>query len=113
MTRAMLGGYIGCQWCDYAVKERPALAQEHSDTSKAAARSVEGSPRAKARSAVLEAIRSAPGGITAEKIEDVTGYPGNTVRPRIVQLVQLNLIRDSGRTSLTRSGRAAVLWIAR
>ena len=80
-------------------------------TSKEAARAIEGGPRNRARAAVLEAIRAASG-ITAEKISEVTGIGGDTVRPRIVELVALNLIRDSKKTSLTRSGRNAVCWVA-
>ena len=113
MDKPLLGGMVGCRWCDFAVKETPAPSVQGSKTSSDAAHSIEGGPRTKARSAVLEAIRKSVNGLTAEKISAITGYPGDTVRPRIVELVRLNLIEDSKRVSLTRSGRQAVLWVAR
>ncbi len=49
-------------------------------------------------------------GATADEIECDLGIAGNTVRPRIVELREMKLIRDSGKTRKTRSGRSAVVW---
>lgn len=93
------------------VGERPAPAQEGSGTSVAAARRIE-PVRENLRQRVYQAVREAhPGGLTEQEIEDATGLPGNTVRPRIVELVNRAGLVDSGRTRKTRSGREAVVWI--
>lgn len=49
-------------------------------------------------------------GVTNDEIEVITGLAGNTVRPRIVRLREMGLVRDSQRRRPTRSGRAAVVW---
>ena len=112
MTRPLLGNMIGCSHCAFAVKEQPAPSVQGSPTSDAAAQKIEGSPRTKARAAVLQAIRNSPSGLSAEKVEEITGIDGNTVRPRIVELVRLNLVKDSGKVTLTKSMRSAVLWVS-
>ena len=94
--------------------EKPAPAQEHSDTSKSAAASVEGSPRTRTRAAVLQAIRDAGAeGLTDEKGTEVSGIEPNTYRPRRIELMEQNLIVDSKKTRLTRSGRSATVYVAR
>lgn len=104
-------GYLNCKVAGKV--ERPALSQEHSETSKGAARAIEGGPRSKARNAVLAAIAQSPYGLTAQEISDQTGIVGDTVRPRIVELVERNQIKDSGKVRLTKAGRLAVVYIAR
>lgn len=84
--------------------------QRHSDTSRAAAKSAQGMAT-KLRGKVLDAIRSARGGLTDEEISSVTGINPNTVRPRRVELERLALIFRGG-TRKTRSGRQAVVWEA-
>lgn len=49
-------------------------------------------------------------GATAQEIEKATGLPGNTVRPRLVELRENGTVRDSGRKRSTDSGRLAVVW---
>ncbi len=111
MTRPMIGGYVSCQWCTYAQRERPVLAQEHSPTSKAAGASIEGSPRARSRAAVLEAIRNSTDGLTDERGQEITGLDGSTYRPRRVELVALGLVVDSKKVRMSKSGRSCAVWV--
>jgi hypothetical protein len=81
-------------------------------TSLAAARSI--APRADSlRTIVLAAIMESRDGLAAFEIERVAGLSGNTVRPRLVELraTKRPLIKDSGRTRNTDSGRPAIVWI--
>jgi len=50
-------------------------------------------------------------GATDEEAQEGTGLGGSTERPRRTSLVEHGLLRDSGRTRRTRSGRQAVVWI--
>ena len=86
--------------------------QPHSATSKAAAAGIE--PKAGTlRAGVLAALRGAgAGGGTDEQIQHWLGLDPSTARPRRVELVQAGLVRDSGQTRLTRSGRQATVWVA-
>jgi hypothetical protein len=87
-------------------------AQVHSPTSVAAARAAE--PRAgTARARVLDVLRAHPEGLTDEQIQTELDMSASTQRPRRVELVQLGLVRDSGRTALTASKHRAVVWVAR
>jgi hypothetical protein len=92
---------------------KPALAQEHSETSKEAARRLDdGCGRRQAlREAVYAAISAAPAGLTDEEGQTATGLEGSTYRPRRVELVEAGRVVDSKRTRLTRSGRRAVVWV--
>lgn len=86
-------------------------AQRHSETSVAAAEAV--APLAKTyRAMVCEVIREAgAAGMTDEEIIDATGLPPSTARPRRIELVGLGMVRDSGTTRKTRSGRKAAVWV--
>ena len=90
---------------------KPALAQEHSTTSREAAARIEPT-RGRLQLAVYLAVKGARDGLTAQEIEEATGLAGNTVRPRVVELVEQCRIHDSGRKRLTKSGRNAVVWVA-
>lgn len=50
-------------------------------------------------------------GATADEIESRLEIAGNTVRPRLVELREMNLIKNSERMRKTRSGRSAVVWV--
>lgn len=90
----------------YPLFEPPA--QRHSPTSIAAAQSL---PHAGTqRRAVLDLLRANADGLTDEEIQTALALNANAERPRRISLVQDGLVRDSGRTRLTRSGRAAVVW---
>jgi hypothetical protein len=85
--------------------------QKHSDTSVEAAERI--APKAPSlRERVYAFIRFSVDGRTNEEIESGCGMPGNTVRPRVVELVKAGRVRDSGATRETRSGRQAVVWVA-
>ena len=84
--------------------------QRHSDTSREAAESMtEVAPNLRER--VYRAIKSSPAGLTAEEACTLTGIKGDTLRPRIVELVGQNRIRVAGKRP-TKSGRKADVWVA-
>jgi hypothetical protein len=84
-----------------------------SDTSRGAALSIE--PNAGTlRRKVLDRLKAVwPYGMTDEQMQDELYIAQNTQRPRRRELVQAGLVYDSGRRSLTRSGRSAIIWIAK
>lgn len=88
---------------------RPTLPyQPHSETSREAA--VQAEPKSHTqRHAVLRVIRS-HGPCTDEFVQEILEMNPSTQRPRRIELVEGGLVRDSGRTAKTRSGRKAVLW---
>ena len=67
------------------------------------------------RARVLKLVResgwSDDPGLTDEQIQERLGLSGNTQRPRRMELVTMGLIKDSGRTRKTKSGREAVVWV--
>lgn len=90
----------------------PAPFQTHSRTSAAAARQI--SPAATLRLGVLKFIQQrGPLGATDEEIQAGLTMNPSTQRPRRVELCNLGLVSDSGTTRRTKSGRAAVVWVAR
>jgi len=62
------------------------------------------------RSCVLSAIVDAANGLTREEIEAATGLNGNTVRPRVWELVRAGLVEPRG-VRKTQSGRAAAVMV--
>lgn len=85
--------------------------QHHSDTSRAAAmEAMADAPTWRGR--VLRLLREAEGGLTDEEIQARLHMNPSTERPRRIELVNFGLVKDSGATKTTRSGRAAVIWIA-
>jgi predicted transcriptional regulator len=94
---------------DLAHPDMPAVvpAQVHSETSLAAAEAIR--PRlGELQQRVLAVVRHSPA--TDEEIQDALGMGPSTERPRRVELVRAGLVRDSGETRATRSGRQAVVW---
>ncbi len=83
-----------------------------SDTSRAAAEAA--SPRAAVgRSRVLELLRATlPDGLTDEQIARRLKMNPSTARPRRIELVRAQLVKDSGRTRHTRAKVRAVIWVA-
>ena len=98
---------------NYHREPPPPLFAPHNGTptSKAAAKAIEPSA-ATLRAKVLDAIRAAPGGLTDEEGQAVTGLKVQTYTPRRGELVKQGLIEDSGGTRATSSGRKAVVWTA-
>ena len=93
---------------DQLLREAPY--QRHSTTSREAARSI-GKQTNGLQRRVLDYFKDHPEGATDEQLIDGIGLGASTVRPRRIELVQLNLIKDSGRYALTKSGRRATVWI--
>lgn len=82
-------------------------------TSRAAAQAIE--PKAGTqRATVLRWIRLLEEtGMTRDELEYLTGLSGNTIRPRVYELIRDGFVMESGETRPTRSGRAAEVLIAR
>ena len=88
----------------------PTPAHNGTTTSREAAHAIKPHVSAQ-RSRVAVCIASAgPLGRTAQEIEEMLSLSGNTVRPRICELRENGVIRDSGRTRKSSSGRACVVW---
>lgn len=88
----------------------PKLAQRHSATSVAAARSMtQIAPTLRDR--VLRFIESA-GPVTDEEIAVTLGLNPSTARPRRIELVADGLVMAAPETRPTAAGRAATAWIA-
>lgn len=86
-------------------------AQRHSATSMEAARLISGKAgtlREKVRQ-FLELRGKA--GATDEEIQSGLVMAANTERPRRRELEQAGIVRDSGMTRTTTSGRAATVWV--
>lgn len=93
-------------------KAEPSPPHSGSETSKAAAELIR--PNAETlRARVLEYIEAqGQFGATDSEIQSALVMEGNTERPRRQELQTQGLIRDSGQTRATASGRQAVVWIA-
>ena len=91
--------------------DSPPPAQRHSITSRDAAAKIE--PNAKTlRAAVLQFLRGTDSyGATDEEIQRALDMNPSTERPRRIELVDAGLVRDSGSTRSTCSGRRAVVWV--
>lgn len=89
----------------------PPPAQRHSETSVNAANEIK--PGAGTlRMAVLDFIgKCGDNGATDDEVQVALGMNPSTQRPRRVELWDMGLVRDSGRTRLTRSRRKATVWI--
>jgi hypothetical protein len=60
-----------------------------------------------ARMRVLVALKANPEGLTRQQLEAELGMSGDTVRPRVAELMARRLIRPSGEIRRTESGRAS------
>lgn len=83
-----------------------------SDTSRRAAESIEDGLN-QMQEQVLSAIRSDASGRTCDEVEHVLALRHQTVSARIRELACKSKIVDSGRRRVTRSGRAAVVWVSK
>ena len=84
-----------------------------SDTSRAAAESVS-EVKGWMRRRVWKALnRRGDRGATDEELQRALRMNPSTERPRRVELVESELVIDSGRRRPTRSGRMAVVWTVR
>lgn len=106
-------GFGKCEIPERRVPTMPAPAQEHSEESKAAARSQSATKLHRDRLMVFTALKTAGiDGATDEELQLATGLDGNTERPRRIELVKENLITRHGTRPTTR-GKAAAVWIVR
>lgn len=87
------------------------MSRERRNTSKEAALSIE--PCAATLRAKVLAFIQESGGATDEQIQDALEMNPSTERPRRGELVEAGSVVDSGTTRKTRSGRWAVVWIAK
>ena len=91
--------------------DQPPKYQAHSQTSKAAAAAIERGAET-LRGAVYRLIYyRGPLGMTDEEIQRKLDMNPSTQRPRRVELVEKRLVRDSGLTRKTKSGRQATVWV--
>jgi hypothetical protein len=86
--------------------------QPHSATSKAAAKAVEPKLNGQQRMIRRYLTGRGPSGATDEEIALDLGFTASTARPRRVELVELGLVKDSGKTRAGSSGRKMTVWIA-
>ncbi len=93
-----------------------APAQAHSPTSIEAARAIEPDAESLGREVLAFIRKRGEAGATdddlMELLAPIVGYQGPTLRPRRIKLMKDGLVRDSGRTRETKSGRSAVVWVA-
>jgi hypothetical protein len=84
-------------------------------TSIAAADSVR-SKAARQRDEVFACILSRPGGVTREEIQEALGLDGNSVRPRVWELLgnggHAQRIRETGELRQGKSGRSMEVLVA-
>jgi hypothetical protein len=90
-------------WVEAAAPHQP-----HSATSRAAATAI--APDLNELQARVLGVIRLMGQATDEQLQHALRMNPSTQRPRRIELAKLGLIRDSGRTAPTRSGRQAVLW---
>lgn len=94
----------------YAAPDPPAV--DSSNTSLAAADAIK-PHAAKQRAAVLAFVRSCGwAGATRPEIEAALGMGGDSVRPRVWELIKMNLMTETTRTRPTKSGRPAFVLVA-
>lgn len=86
------------------------LFAHHSATSKAAADAIK--PNAETlRAKVRELLEFYTAGLTDEQMQTMLKMNPSTQRPRRVELVRSGVVKDSGRTAPTKSGRQATIWV--
>ena len=84
-----------------------------SETSQRAAEELEGRASKTLRARVYRFLLSCHNGATDEEVQYALDMNPSSQRPRRVELVEAGLVRDAGRTRLTRAGRKAVVWVAK
>jgi predicted ArsR family transcriptional regulator len=97
---------------DLDTLEPCAPCQHHSPTSCAAAEAIVPHLN-KLQARVLDYLRGCgERGATDEELVEALRLSPSTARPRRIELVKAGLVRDSGRTRKTNSGREATVWVA-
>jgi DNA-binding NarL/FixJ family response regulator len=84
-------------------------AKEHGGTSADAARSAANEAEI-LRERVLDTLRRAPAGMTADEVAAQLGRSVLSVRPRVSELVRVRAVRKTGRRRRNSSGMSAAVW---
>jgi hypothetical protein len=101
----------GCNAYGAPLEPADPPAQRHSPTSVEAANSIKPVLN-ELQTKVFAAFEYvAEEGLTDEEGISALSMPASTYRPRRVELVEAGLVRNSGRTRPTASGRKAVVWV--
>lgn len=87
--------------------------QAHSPTSVAAAIAIGPSLNALQARVYQQIFRCGEYGCTDEELQRMLKLNPSTERPRRIELVAKGLVQDSGRTRMTVSRRAAVVWVVK
>ena len=95
-------------------KLRPDLPphQMHSPTSRAAAEAIMPSEGSLEEAVYDCIVQAGEHGMTDAEVQTRLGLDGSTQRPRRVRLVEKGLVKDSGETRKTKTGRHAVVWVS-
>lgn len=64
------------------------------------------------RLSTFPAVPAVISGLTDHEMQAILEMNPSTQRPRRVELVSAGLVKDSGNTRLTPSGKRAVVWVA-
>ena len=64
------------------------------------------------RRKILEALRASTSGLTDEGLCEATGLQPSSLRPRRIELVESRDVAAAPWTRPTKSGRAAIVWLA-
>lgn len=86
---------------------------QNTDTSKMAAAAVSGAGGGGGkmlRFMVLDVLRAANRPISTQECADRVGRAYCSVQPRLSELLEAGLIRDSGERGKTQYGRSCILW---
>ena len=86
-------------------------AQQHSQTSIAAARSIADRVN-RLQAEILAFLRERPDGATDDDMQAELGMQGSTQRPRRIELVAKGLVQAAPERRKTKSGRLATVWVA-
>ena len=61
------------------------------------------------RAEILAVIAASDAGLTREQVGEITGLAGDSVRPRVYELIAARVVRQTEDTRLTHSGRRAYI----
>jgi len=93
----------------FAESEHGRARRRDPDTAKRAAKSVD----AKAlESRIVASLKNSLAGFTTHELSRELDVPLVSISPRMAPLVQKNLVRNSGQTRETETGRKAIVWKA-
>jgi predicted ArsR family transcriptional regulator len=95
--------------CDLPLFAQRAPAVRGSQTSAAAADSLDAPTLNAMQRRVLELLQATPDGLTDEEMQTRLGMNPSTQRPRRIELARRGMVVEAG-TRRTASGRMAVVW---